>query len=84
MRVFSSYTIDDMATKKTGRGRPRKGSAQTKTESILLRLEPREKQGFAQAAGMAGAPLAVWMRERLRTAAVRELESAGQEVPFFD
>jgi hypothetical protein len=82
--VFYGYTIGDMATKKRGRGRPRKGSSQTKSESVLLRLEPREKQGFSDAAEIAGAPLAVWMRERLRSAAVRELSDAGREVPFLD
>jgi hypothetical protein len=72
-----------MATRKKGRGRPRKGSAQTKSESVLLRMEQREKDGFAQAALLAGAPLAVWMRERLRRAAKEELEGAGWVVPFL-
>ena len=37
----------------------------------------------ADAAKMAGAPLSVWMRERLRIAAARELGEAGREVPFL-
>jgi hypothetical protein len=73
-----------MATKKKGRGRPRKASSATKSDSVLLRLEPREKRGFAEAANVAGAPLAVWMRERLRSAAARELEGVGRQVPFLD
>jgi len=72
-----------MTTRKKGRGRPRKGSAQKKSEGVLLRMEPREKEGFTEAARLAGAPLAVWMRERLRRAAVRELKEAGREVPFL-
>lgn len=77
------YTIAVMTTRKKGRGRPRKGSAQTKSESVLLRMEKREKEGFAEAARIAGVPLAVWMRERLRRAASRELEATGREVPFL-
>jgi hypothetical protein len=46
-------------------------------------MEPREKKGFAQAAAVAGVPLAVWMRERLRRAARRELGEAQKEVPFL-
>jgi hypothetical protein len=72
-----------MTTRKKGRGRPRKGSAQTKSESVLLRMEEREKKGFVEASEIAGLPLAVWMRERLRRAAAKELEEAGREVPFL-
>jgi predicted HicB family RNase H-like nuclease len=73
-----------MDTEKTRRGRPRKSSAQTKSESILLRLEPREKLAFASAADAAGVPLSVWIRERLRRAARRELEEAGLKIAFLD
>lgn len=73
-----------MVTNKKGRGRPRKGSTDTKSESVLLRMAPREKKGFAEAADMAGIPLSVWMRERLRIAAMRELGDAGRKIPFLD
>jgi hypothetical protein len=46
-------------------------------------METREKQGFADAAELAGIPLAVWMRERLRKAAAKELEEAGREAAFL-
>jgi hypothetical protein len=65
------------------RGRPPKGSGDAKSESVLLRMEPREKEGFLLAATIAGVPLAIWMRERLRRAATRELEEAGREVAFL-
>lgn len=68
---------------KLRRGRPRKGSAERKSESVLLKLEPGEKQAFAEAAAIAGAPLSVWMRERMRKAARLELESANRPVPFI-
>jgi hypothetical protein len=73
-----------MDTKKKGRGRPRKGSAQTKSEGVLLRMEPREKKGFADAANVAGVPLSVWMRERLRRVAARELHEATRPVAFLE
>lgn len=72
-----------METKKKRRGRPPKGSADTKSASLLLRLEPREKRGFGDAADLAGVPLTVWMRERLRRIAKRELEGANREVAFL-
>jgi hypothetical protein len=71
-----------MRTKKR-HGRPRKSSESVKSESILLRLEAREKAGFSEAAEIAGAPLSVWIRERLRQVAVKELEAAGRKVPFL-
>jgi hypothetical protein len=73
-----------MAIRNNNRGRPRKRRGSMKSASVLLRLEPSEKQGFAQAAELAGVPLAVWMRERLRRAAVSELRGGGRVVPFLD
>lgn len=49
---------------------------------LQIRLTEDEKRGFQTAANLAGLPLSSWTRERLRTAAIRELESAGQKVPF--
>jgi hypothetical protein len=81
--IFSIYN-KDMKTKKPVRGRPRKSAENVKSESVLLRLETREKEGFTAAANMAGVPLAVWIRERLRKVAVGELEAGGRQVPFLD
>ena len=53
-----------------------------KTETILIRLTADEKDGFLTAAELAGIPLSSWVRERLRLAAIRELESANRAVPF--
>ena len=53
-----------------------------KKEVLLLRLETDEKTSFRQAAALAGISLSAWSRERLRSAAIRELEDAGYQVPF--
>ena len=53
-----------------------------KTELLQLRLSPGEKDGFELAATLAGVSLSSWGRERLRLAAIRELEGAGRRVPF--
>lgn len=53
-----------------------------KTEFMKVRMQPAEKEAFERAAELAGISLSSWARERLRSAAIRELESAGQRVPF--
>ncbi|MCX5634393.1 MAG: hypothetical protein NTW55_00930 [Planctomycetota bacterium] len=50
----------------------------TKTESFDIRLSAKEKQGFREAADIAGLPLSAWVRERLRCIAARELQDAGK------
>ena len=54
-----------------------------RTDLMQLRLKPEEKQAFQEAAELAGIPLSAWVRERLRRAAVRELEDASRTVPFI-
>ena len=54
-----------------------------KAQVLQIRLTDTEKQGFAAAADLAGIPLSSWVRERLRLAAIRDLESAGLKVPFI-
>lgn len=53
-----------------------------KSELLQIRIDKREKAGFEGAARLAGIPLSSWVRERLRLAAIRELESAGIQIPF--
>jgi len=55
-----------------------------KTMTLQIRLQPREKQAFEEAANLSGIALSAWVRERLRTAAIRELEGAGNPVPFVE
>jgi len=54
-----------------------------KSETLQIRLSTAEKDGFEQAAELAGIPISSWVRERLRLASIRELESAGRRVPFI-
>ncbi len=65
------------------RGRPMKKAKDRKTKAILVRLMDLEKEGFRVAADLAGISLSAWVRERLRSAAIRELEQAGKRVPFI-
>jgi len=55
----------------------------TKTETIDLRVSPKEKEAFRMAAELAGISLSAWMRERLRRAARRDLEEADRQIPFL-
>lgn len=54
-----------------------------KTEIIKVRLSPKEKEGFQIAADLSGLALSAWIRERLRRAAIRELEEASRPIPFI-
>ena len=54
-----------------------------KTDTFLVRAQPAEKLAFKEAAELAGISLSSWVRERLRLAAIRELENAGRSVPFI-
>ena len=65
------------------RGRPPKGSGKTKGNRIDMRIDDAEKDGFRAAAELAGLDMSAWIRERLRQAAWKELEKAGQPVPFI-
>ena len=54
-----------------------------KTETMKIRLSREEKQTFEKASGLSGIAVSAWMRDRLRRAARRELQDAGQPVPFL-
>jgi hypothetical protein len=72
-----------MNTNQQQRGRPKKDPTRTKGEYLEIRLETAEKQAFRDAADLAGLDLSAWVRERLRIAARKELESASQPVAFL-
>jgi hypothetical protein len=51
---------------------------------VLRSAVQAEKEGFLEAASIAGIPLSSWVRERLRLTAIRNLESAGHKIPFLE
>ncbi len=53
-------------------------------EYLEIRVGAAEKQAFRDAAELAGIPLSVWMRERMRRAAVRELEEGARPIAFLE
>jgi hypothetical protein len=55
-----------------------------KQEVLQIRLTEAEKAGFQEAADLAGLQLSTWVRERLRLAAIRDLEMAGRTAPFIE
>lgn len=59
-------------------------SVMAKGKALQIRLTEDEKQGFQLAVELAGIALSSWVRERLRLAAIRDLESTGQQIPFVD
>lgn len=64
--------------------RATENSTVDRDELLKVRVSKKEKQGFAEAAKVAGIPLSAWARERLRRAAVMQLEEANMDVPFID
>jgi hypothetical protein len=56
----------------------------TKSELMQIRVSVAEKEAFLDAARIAGIPLSAWIRERLRWAATRELESADKRIAFLE
>jgi predicted HicB family RNase H-like nuclease len=62
-------------------GRPKK--AKKLSEYLEVRVEAAEKQTFKDAADLAGIPVSTWVRERLRRAAIRELEEASRPIAFL-
>lgn len=53
-----------------------------KTYTMRMRIEEAERRGFEEAAALSGLSLSAWARERLRSAARRELTEIGEQVPF--
>jgi uncharacterized protein (DUF1778 family) len=54
-----------------------------KSDTLQIRLQPKEKETFEIAAKLSGIGLSSWVRERLRRSAIRELEEANRQIPFL-
>ena len=81
--IFRMYHNSMDSTHSRPRGRPQKAADELRSESLLVRLDPAEKEAFKRAASVAGIPLSTWVRERLRRVATRELEGASIPIPFI-
>lgn len=55
----------------------------SKDQSIVIRVSSLEKEGFERAAEIAGIGLSAWARQRLRTAAIKELQNIGEQIVFL-
>jgi hypothetical protein len=66
--------------------RQAKATGRSQTLKIVpfnIRVSEPEKAAFARAAEIAGVPISAWVRERLRYAAMKELDNVGEIAPFF-
>lgn len=55
-----------------------------KTDLLKVRVSAAEREAFQNAADIAGITVSAWARERLRRAAVRDLQDASRPVPFLE
>lgn len=55
-----------------------------KDEQVLIKLSETEKTGFKRAAELTGVGFSAWARQVLRVAATKELQNAGEKVPFLE
>jgi hypothetical protein len=55
-----------------------------KTMALQVRVHPKEKEAFEQAAQLAGISFSAWARVTLRRAAIREFEDAGRRLDLFN
>ena len=65
----------------------REGNAKTQTElrnvRFIVRLLSSEREAFQDAADLAGMPLSAWVRNKLRQAAIKELEAQALPIAFL-
>ena len=54
-----------------------------KEDQILIRVSSLEKEGFERCAEISGIGLSAWARQRLRTAAIKELQDIGEKIIFL-
>jgi len=68
------------------KSRQPKGESRSGTKKVVplnIRVAELEKATFARAAEIAGVPLSSWIRQRLRSAAMRELDNIGEPAAFL-
>ena len=55
-----------------------------KISVVQVRITASEKEGFKRSAEIAGIGLSAWIRQRLRSAAIRDLQEVGEKAPFLE
>ena len=55
-----------------------------KTTQLLIRVSDLEKQDFERAAEISGISLSAWSRQILRTAAIKQIQEAGEKIIFLE
>ncbi len=55
-----------------------------KDTRLIIRASDLEKQGFEKAAEISGISLSSWARQVLRSAAIKQLQSAGEKISFLE
>lgn len=54
-----------------------------KDEQVLIKLSEDEKKAFKKAAELSGVGFSAWARQKLRLAAIKELQEVGIKVDFL-
>lgn len=54
-----------------------------KDTQILIKLSETERESFRRAADIAGIGLSAWARQKLRSAAIKELQEVGETATFL-
>jgi hypothetical protein len=55
-----------------------------KDTQVLIKLSEAEKAGFKRASEISGIGFSAWARQVLRTAAIKELQNAGEKIIFLE
>lgn len=54
-----------------------------KDSQFLIRVSEEELKAFKRASEISGIGLSAWARQKLRVAAVQELQAIGEKIPFL-
>ena len=55
-----------------------------KDTQVLIKLSEVEKSAFKRAAEISGIGFSAWARQALRSAAIKELQNAGEKILFLE
>lgn len=55
-----------------------------KDNQVLIKLSEPEKEGFKRAAEISGIGFSAWARQVMRSAAIKELQNAGEKIIFLE